>query len=140
MISLDVGIQIGTLRGTDVRHHPQGQQKPDQRGGKIPPATTAHPTRITIEREHAWPSRGPQEGQDGLFAKGRMHLGRQQDRGPGIHKVTDFDHMLAFAFPTGISRDRGGVFEIHLHFLQWVARLQGLMVTRDARQDGAVLA
>ena len=144
MISLDVGIFVGTLRGTDVGHHPQGQQKAHQRRGKIAPAAAADPAGVAIEGKHAWPSRGPQERQDGLegrlLPKGLMHLGRQQDRGPRIHKVTDFDHMLSFAFPIGISRDRGGVFEIHLHFLQWVARLQRLMLTWDAWLDVAVLA
>ncbi len=69
-----------------------------------------------------------------------MHLGRKQDRGSRIHKVTDFDHMLAFAFPAGIHGNGGSIFKVNLDFLQRLARLQGLMLARHARQDGAVLA
>jgi hypothetical protein len=58
VISLHVGIFVWPLRRTDVGGNPQADEKAHQRGGKIPPATTAHPTRITIESEHGWPSIG----------------------------------------------------------------------------------
>ncbi len=75
-----------------------------------------------------------------LLPKSIVGLSGKEDRGPSVDKVTDFDHMLAFAFPAGIHGNGGGVLEVNLHFLQRVTRLQGLMLARLARQDVTVLA
>ena len=50
-----------------------------------------------------------------------MHLGGKQERGSRIDKVTNLHHMLLLAKATGIGTDRAGIFEIHLHLLQWLA-------------------
>src|SRR5947209_8785309 len=62
-----------------------------------------------------------------------MRLSREEDRSASIDEVEHFDHMLAFAFR--ISRNRAGVFEIHLHFLQGFTWLLGPTCTLRGIED-----
>jgi hypothetical protein len=50
--SLDVRVQIGTMRGDDIGFHPKAQPEAHQRGREVAATGTAHKARIIIKGEH----------------------------------------------------------------------------------------
>ena len=114
VISLHVGIFVWPLRGTDIGGNAQADEKTDQRGGKLPSATTAD--RNHVSRSKVNLGGRPEMRKNAriailgrLLPKGIVRLSGKQDRGPSVDKMTDFDYLLAFAFPAGIHGNGGGV-------------------------------
>src|SRR5712691_9491887 len=62
----------------------------------------------------------------------------QPDGGAGIHEVGDLHHVLLLA--PGIRGHAGGVFEIELDFLSWLAQFRQLGFTTASVFDTARLA
>lgn len=49
-----------------------------------------------------------------------MRLGRKENGCAGIHTITNLNHVLLFAFTTGIRANAADIFEIDLDFFQWL--------------------
>jgi hypothetical protein len=54
-----------------------------------------------------------------------------------IHKIADFDHMLALALRTLFRRDGAHILEIHLDLFQWPSELVGMGGLFGARDQTA---
>src|SRR6266699_3444986 len=63
----------------------------------------------------------------------RLDLGIQQDRGPSVHEIEDFDDMLLFT--RRISRNAGDIFEVYLDFFKWLTPFQWLAFPASLLSD-----
>jgi hypothetical protein len=119
MQPLHIPIFVGSMRWANSGLDAQTQQEAHEGRREVTSAGTACPARVTVEGKDGWQAIKPQELHDGV--EGRFccevfaHRSMEPDRGPGIHKITGFDHVLALA--QGISRDCRVILEIELNFL-----------------------
>ncbi len=68
----------------------------------------------------------------------RLDLGIQQDRGPSVHEIEDFDDMLLFT--RRISRNAGDIFEVYLDFFKWLTPFQWLAFPASLLADASISA
>jgi hypothetical protein len=142
MQPLHIAIFVGSMRWADSGLDAQTQQEAHEGRREVASAGTARPARVTVEGEHRGQAIEPQELHDGV--EGRVccevfaHRSMEPDRGPGIHKITGFDYVLALA--QGISRDGRVILEIELNFLHRVGSLQWLGPAPTINGDAAMLA
>ena len=142
MVPFDVGILLGLPWRDDVGLNSKTQEAAHQRRREIAATGAADEAGIVIKGEQTRPSVLAQEMhhgfQCGLGVEIGMDLGIEQEGGPRIDKIADLHHVLSFAVRVG--GNRGGIFEIHLHLLQWLTRLQRLAFALRGVQDAAQLA
>src|SRR5512142_62207 len=120
MVALDKGVLVRSMWRTDVGMDSQTQQKANKWRGKIAAGGSPDEARVAIKGYLGRQAMSLQEMDDrfqcGLGVKIRLDLGLQQDRGPRVHKVEDFDDMLLLA--GGVGGDARNIFEIHLDFFE----------------------
>ncbi len=66
-------------------------------------------------------------------------LSAEQDGGPCIDTIEHLNHVLSFA-DHGSAGTVEASLRIHLHFLQWLTRFQGLVPTLRLIQERALLS
>src|SRR5260370_596386 len=142
MKALDVGVQIGPMRGDDIGLHPKTEQEAHQRGGEIASRRAANKAGVIVKGEHLGQAMLAQKlghrFQQGFRIEVTPHLTVQPDRGASVDEVGNLHHMLPLAI--GISRHTARIFEVELDFLPWLPRFERFGLAPAVLLDAARLA